>query len=69
VVAIVALGSLLGVALGDWLGAQFIGLYAEVFHLPRFVHRLDPALVELSVGITLATAVLARCRRSWPPCG
>jgi putative ABC transport system permease protein len=57
VVAIVAIGAVLGVALGDWLGGHFTGLYGEVFHLPRLVHRIDPALVLVSVGITLATAV------------
>jgi putative ABC transport system permease protein len=58
VMAIVAFGVVLGIALGDWLGAQFIGLYAEVFHFPHFEHRLDPGLVLLAAGLTLATAVL-----------
>ncbi|MBI5256006.1 MAG: FtsX-like permease family protein [Burkholderiales bacterium] len=58
VLAIVVVGLVLGTALGDWLGAAFIGLYAEVFHFPRFAHRMDPQLVLVAGGITLVTAVL-----------
>lgn len=58
VLAIVVVGLGLGVLLGDWLGLKMIGLYAEVFHFPRFEHRMDPQLVLLGGGITLATAVL-----------
>ena len=53
-----AAGTLLGVLLGRWLGSLLLGLYAEVFHFPVFVHRLDPALVALGAGVTLATAVV-----------
>ena len=58
VLVIVALGLLLGVALGDVLGSLFTGLYAEFFRFPSFEHRVAPWLLVVSIGITVATAVL-----------
>ena len=58
VLVIGALGMLLGVVIGDRLGAMLTGLYAEFFYFPSFEHRIDPALLVVSLGITLATAVL-----------
>ncbi|MBO9649466.1 MAG: ABC transporter permease [Variovorax sp.] len=58
VLLIVSLGIGLGMALGDWLGAAFVGLYAEVFHFAHFEHRTDPNLVLLAGGLTLGAGVL-----------
>ncbi|MBK6006460.1 ABC transporter permease [Ramlibacter ginsenosidimutans] len=58
VLLIVALGTALGIVVGDWLGAAFVGLYAEIFHFAHFEHRMDPALVLLAGGLTLGAAVL-----------
>jgi putative ABC transport system permease protein len=58
VLVIVALGLVLGVVLGDVLGTMFTGLYAEFFCFPSFVHRIAPWLLFVSIGITVATAVL-----------
>lgn len=58
VLLIVALGMVLGVAIGDRLGLMFTGLYAEFFYFPSFEHRIEPMLLVVSLGITLATAVL-----------
>jgi putative ABC transport system permease protein len=58
VLVIVAAGMVLGVVLGDRLGTMFTGLYAEFFYFPSFEHRIEPRLLALSLGITLATAVL-----------
>jgi len=58
VLLIVAVGLALGVVLGDRLGAMFTGLYAEFFHFPRFEHFIAPELLLISIGITVATAVL-----------
>jgi putative ABC transport system permease protein len=55
--AITALGMLLGLALGKWLGVMFTGLYAEFFRFPVFTHRLAPELVAVSVALTAATAL------------
>ena len=58
VLVIVVAGLALGVALGDWLGTLMTGLYAEFFHFPSFEHRIAPWLLVVSIGITVATAVL-----------
>lgn len=58
VLLIVAVGLVLGIALGDRLGTMFTGLYAEFFHFPSFEHRIAPWLLVASVAITVATAVL-----------
>ena len=58
VLVIVALGLVLGVALGSWLGTLFTGLYAQSFHFPNFEHRVAPWLLVVSMGITVMTAVL-----------
>jgi len=57
VLVIVLAGLGLGVALGDWMGTLLTGLYAEFFHFPTFEHRIAPALLATSFGITVATAV------------
>ncbi len=58
VLAIVALGMLIGVTVGDRLGTMLTGLYAEFFRFPTFEHRIAPWLLFVSLGITLVTAVL-----------
>ena len=58
VLVIVALGLMLGVALGNWLGTQLVGLYAQSFHFPSFEHSVAGWLLVVSIGITVATAVL-----------
>ena len=57
VLVIVAVGMALGVLIGDRLGTMFTGLYAEFFFFPSFEHRIEPWLLVVSLGITLATAV------------
>ncbi|EHR72818.1 ABC-type transport system, involved in lipoprotein release, permease component [Burkholderiales bacterium JOSHI_001] len=58
VLAIVGAGFVLGLALGDVLGTLLMGLYAEFFRFPVFHHRIAPALVMVSLGLTVATAVV-----------
>ena len=58
VLVIVALGLVIGVALGNWLGSLFTGLYAQSFHFPNFEHSVAPWLLVISIGITVVTAVL-----------
>ncbi|KQW37636.1 ABC transporter permease [Rhizobacter sp. Root404] len=58
VLLIVAVGLMLGIGLGDWLGTLLTGLYAELFRFPTFEHRIAPWLVVVSAAITIATAVV-----------
>lgn len=48
---VAALGVLIGVGLGDWLGRGLTGLYADYFHFPRFHFRLT---VETLLAGTVA---------------
>ncbi len=57
VLLVVTVGLVLGLALGDRLGAMLTGLYAEFFHFPSFVHRIAPWLVTTSAAVALVTAV------------
>ena len=57
VLAIVAGGLVLGVALGDWLGGLMTGLYADFFHFPSFEHRIAPWIVVASALVTVTTTV------------
>ena len=58
VALIVAVGLVLGVALGDWLGALLTRLYMEFFFFPVFEHRIAPWLILVGVCVTGATALL-----------
>lgn len=58
VLLIVLAGLALGVVIGDRLGTMFTGIYAEFFHFPSFEHRIAPWLLVVSVGITVATAIV-----------
>jgi putative ABC transport system permease protein len=58
VLVVVLLGLVLGVFVGDRLGTAFAGLYTEFFRFPVFEHRIAPWLLVVSVGITVATAVV-----------
>lgn len=71
-VATVAIGLVLGVPLGLYLGNVFVGIYREYFHFPRLSLVLDPALLLIAVAISLVVAgvgALAAVRRavSLPP--
>jgi putative ABC transport system permease protein len=58
VLVIVLAGLLLGIPLGDWLGGLFTGLYAQTFQFPNFEHVIPAWLLVVSIGITVATAML-----------
>ena len=58
VLVIVSIGWLLGLVIGDQLGAALTRLYSDFFRFPSFEHRVAPWLLFVSGGLTLATAVL-----------
>ena len=51
-------GYLLGLLLGDWLGGQLTGLYADFFRFPSFVHKVALSLVLTSLAIVTVTTLL-----------
>lgn len=51
-------GYLAGLGLGDWLGGQLTGLYADFFRFPSFTHRVAPSLLAISLAIVTLTALL-----------
>lgn len=58
VLAIVSIGWLLGLVIGDQLGAALTRLYADFFRFPSFEHRVAPWLLVVSGALTVGTAVL-----------
>ncbi len=72
VMAITALGIILGWGLGAWLGQFSTGTYAETLNFPMLIYRPSPfafvigAIVSLAVGL-LATARAVRDAARLPP--
>lgn len=58
VLVIVSIGWLLGLVIGDQLGAALTRLYADFFRFPSFEHRVAPWLLVVSGALTVGTAVL-----------
>ncbi|HEX6136881.1 MAG TPA: FtsX-like permease family protein [Casimicrobiaceae bacterium] len=58
VVVVVAIGTLVGIAVGAWFGEAVTGLYARFFHFPsyRFVMPLGIALGATAVTLVAAVA-------------
>lgn len=57
VLVIVALGILIGAVVGAELGRLLTGLYAEMFHFPRFDHHIAPWLLVTASAVSAGTAV------------
>jgi putative ABC transport system permease protein len=57
VLLIAALGILIGLAAGTWLGAGLANMYARFFSFPYLVFSRDPQIYGLAAIITLASAV------------
>jgi putative ABC transport system permease protein len=54
----VALGAVVGVAGGWWLGFRLADLYTKFFRFPETVFSVKPSTVALAVAISLAAGVL-----------
>ena len=52
--ATVAIGLALGLPLGIGLGGMFVDLYRDYFYFPRLVLVIDPSLLLLACGVSLA---------------
>lgn len=55
---IVLLGTVLGLALGAWLGRGLTGIYGDVFRLPVLSYRLHAPVVIASVAASLVAAAV-----------
>jgi len=53
---IVLLGTLIGIALGWWLGNAMTGLYTDLFHFPQFHYFMPGWLALAGAGAALAAA-------------
>jgi putative ABC transport system permease protein len=60
--AIAAVGIVIGMAAGTWLGFGMTRLYAEFYHFPFLVFRTDPAVYVIAAGVTLAAAAVGAIR-------
>ena len=55
---IACVGVVIGLSAGTWLGFGLTRIYAEFYHFPFLVFRLDPATYVIAGGITLAAAAI-----------
>lgn len=62
VLAIAAIGVLLGAVAGTWLGRGMTKLYAEFFHFPFLVFVREPRVYLLAAGVTFTAAMLGALR-------
>jgi putative ABC transport system permease protein len=56
--AIAALGALLGMGAGSWLGSAMIGLYNQYFRFPTLLYRLSGGVVMTALAIGLGSAAM-----------
>jgi putative ABC transport system permease protein len=57
VLAIVALGIVIGISAGVWLGVGLAQLYARFFSFPFLIFTRDPQIYGLAAAVTVAAAV------------
>jgi len=57
VASIVAIGAVVGVALGAWSARWMTDMYADFYRFPERIYHVSPALIAATVGIGLAAAV------------
>ena len=62
VLVIAALGTLIGIAGGTWLGRALTRLYAEFYSFPFLLFRSTPGVYLIAVGISFAAAILGALR-------
>ena len=58
VILIVLIGVALGLVGGIWLGQSLAGVYIDYFRFPFLFYELQPWVVVVAVGVTLAAALL-----------
>ncbi|MEM9766638.1 MAG: FtsX-like permease family protein [Cyanobacteria bacterium P01_D01_bin.71] len=58
VTLIVLVGAGLGIGLGLWMGEATTRNYANFYHFPLLAFRVEPSLIVISVGVSLAAAAI-----------
>ncbi len=58
VAVVILLGTVLGTALGFWLGRELTALYGDIFHFPLLAYRLTPRIVLVASAVSLAAAAV-----------
>ncbi len=56
---VVAIGALIGLLAGSWLGSKMMLLYETAFRFPALLHRVRPELMLLAIAVTGTAALLA----------
>ncbi len=62
IVFIAAVGIVIGVVAGTWLGQGLTRLYADFFHFPFLIFKRGMDIYAIAAGISLATALLGGLR-------
>jgi len=62
VLIIAAIGIVIGVFAGTWLGRGMTRIYAEFFHFPFLVFVRDPRIYLLATGVSVSAAVIGALR-------
>lgn len=65
VVAITAVGLVIGFAAGTWLGQGLTRFYGDFFHFPFLIFRRDPELYAIAAIIALGASVAGAFKSVW----
>jgi putative ABC transport system permease protein len=65
ILAITAVGIVIGFAGGTWLGRGMTRIYAEFFHFPFLLFKMDPSVYALAAGVTIFAGLAGGMRSVW----
>ncbi|WP_196258868.1 ABC transporter permease [Pelagibacterium limicola] len=65
VLAIGAIGVIIGFGAGSWLGRELANLYSQYFHFPYLIFRVDTSVYLLAATATMAAASLGAAKAVW----
>ena len=65
VMAIGAIGIVIGVGTGTWLGRGLAELYSQFFNFPFLIFRIDAGIYVIAAGVTALAAMAGAIRAVW----
>lgn len=65
VIAIVILGTVVGVVMGAWLGHGLAGFYMEYYQFPEMIFKLRPQMVFSAAAVTALAALAGAASAVW----